>query len=82
MVAGAKGRKRLEIAGNSFSGLNAATRNVGDHPVEVLRVFVGEVSVGVGHDERPERSRLGLGLGRLEGHFRTGRRLFGLDDVA
>ena len=82
VVAGAKGRERLEVAGNSFAGLNAATGNVGDHPVKVLGIFVGEMSVGVGHDESPERIPAWLGFGGLEGHLGAGRRFLGLDDVA
>ena len=50
VVACSEGREGLEVASYRLSRVDAVSRNVCHHPVQIFRVLLGQVAVGVRHD--------------------------------
>ena len=80
VVSRAKGGERLQVIDDSLAGREVVPTNVAHHPVQVLGVLLGEVAIGIGQDESPQR--ISVCVRQLEAQLGRGGRFFGFDDVA
>lgn len=71
MIPGAFGWERLHVIAEYLAGLEVRALDVPHHPMEVLGVFISEVSVRIGQHQSPKRAGIGVKfyMGRGGGFF-------------